>query len=375
MFNDIYKNRKVLVTGHTGFKGSWLCAWLLTLGARVAGFSVDFLKEPSHFMELDLSQHIKHYQGDIRNLQQFKSVMLEFQPEIVFHLAAQSLVRFSYQKPIDTFTTNALGTLNVLEATREIDSVRAVVIITSDKAYRNFEWEWGYRESDILGGEDPYSASKACAEMIFYSYVRSYFSEPDSVRIATARAGNVIGGGDWAEDRIIPDCIRAWSNNKELILRQPNATRPWQHVLEPLSGYLWLASCLYNENQKINGQSYNFGPNNLTNYSVETLIRSMHEYWPNAKWKIAADAKNNYHEYALLKLCCDKALTDLRWHAVLDFKETVQFTSEWFHQYYQSNLINVFQLTTDQIQKYSDLAKERGLEWRLRTNQKIVSMA
>ena len=236
MFGHVYAGRRVLVTGHTGFKGSWLTAWLLGLGAEVAGFSDGVPTSPAHFDVIGLADRIRDYRGDVRDRKALVAVMQEFQPEIVFHLAAQALVRASYEDPAATFEINAMGTLNILEAVRVTPSVQAVVSITSDKAYRNDEWVWGYRETDHLGGYDPYSASKGCAEIIAHSYFKSFFSGEGTPSCATTRAGNVIGGGDWAADRIVPDCARAWSAGKPVEIRSPYATRPWQHVLEPLSG-------------------------------------------------------------------------------------------------------------------------------------------
>ena len=244
MFENIYHNRRVLVTGHTGFKGSWLSSWLLDLGATVAGFSANVPTEPSHFELLKLTDRIEHFEGDVRNKGSLQKAISKFCPEIVFHFAAQSLVRKSYEDPILTFETNSIGTLNLLECLRNQPSIKAAILITSDKCYENVEWLWGYRENDRLGGKDPYSASKACAELISKVYMESFFKN-NGPNIATARAGNVIGGGDWAPDRIVPDCFRAWSNKKPTITRNPKATRPWQHVLEPLSGYLTLGQKLF----------------------------------------------------------------------------------------------------------------------------------
>lgn len=276
MFGHIYEGRRVFVTGHTGFKGSWLTAWLLQMGAEVAGFSDAVPTAPSHFDVIGLGGRIRDYRGDVRDRKALIEAMREFKPEIVFHLAAQALVRASYDNPADTIEVNAMGTLNVLEAVRVTPSVEAVVSITSDKAYRNDEWVWGYRETDHLGGYDPYSASKGCAEIIAHSYFKSFFGDPvNAPYCATTRAGNVIGGGDWAADRIVPDCARAWSEGREVEIRSPHATRPWQHVLEPLSGYLWLGAKLFaahrdavkagkgdgcHEGFRLDGEAFNFGP-------------------------------------------------------------------------------------------------------------------
>src|SRR5437867_3482224 len=257
MFSNVYAGRRVLVTGHTGFKGSWLCTWLLELGADIAGYSLDIPTNPSNFEILALSQRLRHYQGDVRDREQLGRVFDEFRPEIVFHLAAQSPVRRSYCDPVTTFETNAIGTMNVLECMRQRAGVGVGVIITSDKCYRNVDWTWGYRENDALGGADPYSGSKGCAELITYSYVRSFFSgRQGAAAIATARGGNVIGGGDWTEDGLVPDCVRAWSKGDAAVIRHPEATRPWQHVLDALSGYLWLGSQLWCRNPQVVGEAY-----------------------------------------------------------------------------------------------------------------------
>jgi CDP-glucose 4,6-dehydratase len=253
MFANTYENRRVLVTGHTGFKGSWLCSWLLELGAQVAGFSLNVPTVPSNFEAIRLRERLAHFEGDIRDRNALFRVVQAFKPEMIFHLAAQSLVRLSFGDPILTFETNTLGTLNVLECLRQSAQPLAGVIITSDKCYQNQEWTWGYRENDILGGDDPYSASKACAELIFRAYDRSYYQKESKLRVATTRAGNVVGGGDWAPDRIVPDCVRAWSRGQPILIRHPHATRPWQHVLEPLSGYLWLGARLWQGEEALGG--------------------------------------------------------------------------------------------------------------------------
>ena len=364
MFENIYSNKRVLVTGHTGFKGSWLCCWLLQLGATVAGYSIDIPTEPANFSALGLEDKICHHLGDVCDIERLSAAIDEFQPELIFHLAAQPLVRDSYADPLGTFRTNALGTLNLLECVRKRPSVEAVVLITSDKAYRNVEWQWGYRESDHLGGEDPYSASKGCAELIAYSYIQSFFNGKGAkTRVATARAGNVIGGGDWAKDRIVPDCIRSWSSNNKVTLRNPNATRPWQHVLEPLSGYLWLGAQLLKFNQAVMGESYNFGPDALVNHSVETLIKDMAAHWNEPAWEVDSADNGQKPEAGLLKLCCDKALSHLKWHAVLGFDETVKFTSEWYHHFYNEDGANMFTYTNEQIKKYCQLSKNKALAW------------
>lgn len=361
MFDNIYKGKKVFITGHTGFKGSWLCAWVLKLGAEVCGFSIGIPTKPSNFEILDLKSKIRHIKGDVCNRAQLLKAMKEFKPDIVFHLAAQSLVRKSYDKPALTFETNALGTMNVLECMRHCASVKTGVIITSDKCYRNMEWKRGYHENDILGGKDPYSASKGCAELIVYSYVKSFFQ--NGPRIASTRAGNVIGGGDWAQDRIVADAAKAWSRGKSVVIRNPNATRPWQHVLEPLSGYLWLGAKLCKEHSTVAGEAFNFGPNVSANHSVEQLVSSMVKYWPGVKWKTNKVNMSDQKEATLLKLCCDKALNLLNWKAILSFEETACVTIEWYKNYYKHGKDPMFSLTNSQIDAYSSKAKAEGLPW------------
>jgi len=366
MFLNVYQGKRVLVTGNTGFKGSWLTMWLLDLGAIVAGYSIDVPSEPSNFKVLGLEKRIKQYWGDIRDRSTFEHAVDEFKPDVVFHMAAQALVRHSYADPVRTFEVNALGTMNVLETIRNRPWISATVIITSDKCYRNVEWQWGYRENDALGGEDPYSGSKGCAELICYSYIHSYFKlNPKLSKIATARAGNVIGGGDWAQDRIVPDCVRAWSKGGAVIIRNPKSTRPWQHVLEPLSGYLWLGSQLISGNNKANGSSYNFGPDASINHSVERLISHIGKYWPAARWGLDDNVSKLNPEATLLKLSCDKALAELCWQATLQFKETARYTSEWYKSYYESKSADMYSLTLDQINGYCSAAKDREVVWSL----------
>ena len=285
------------------------------------------------------------------------------QPDFVFHLAAQALVRPSYKNPLETITTNAIGSATVLDALRLLNSKVVVIMITSDKAYDNVEWVWGYRESDRLGGKDPYSASKGMAELAIRSYVTSFFNTPDSnVRVGIARAGNVIGGGDWALDRIVPDCMNAWSTGKTVDIRSPHSTRPWQHVLEPLSGYLVLAANLANDVTN-HGEAYNFGPSADQNYPVSKLIDEMSKYWDQVKWNDISGSKNHVHEAGLLKLNCDKALFDLDWHSTLEFNETVKMTVEWYKNYYQNQEQSMFNFTINQIDEYTKLAISKGINW------------
>jgi CDP-glucose 4,6-dehydratase len=360
MFGGIYKGKKVLVTGNTGFKGSWLSAWLQHLGAKVWGFSLDVPTKPANFEVLDLEKLIRHIEGDVRNRQAVMQVVSQIKPDMVFHLAAQALVRKSFDVPAETFETNAFGTMNILEALRHDPKVKVGVFITSDKCYRNLEWPWGYREDDVLGGEDPYSTSKGCAELIIRSYHHSFFMNGPNV--ASTRAGNVIGGGDWAEDRIVPDAVRAWSQEHTLKVRSPNATRPWQHVLEPLSGYLWLGARLWAGDREARGQAYNFGPNPLVNQSVSELLSALAGHWPGAKWK-TEETIGEKKESTLLKLCCDKALHQLGWHAALDFEATVAMTARWYRNYYHKDGADMMDLTRRQIDDYTRIAAEQGLPW------------
>ena len=362
MFDNIYKGKRVLITGHTGFKGSWLCAWLIDLGAKVAGYSVDVPTKPSHFEALGLSDRIEHIQGDVRNKSSLDAVLSQFQPEIVFHLAAQSLVRRSYEDPIITFETNSMGTLNLLNCLRNQTSVVAAVLITSDKCYENVEWLWGYRENDRLGGRDPYSASKACAEIISKVYMESFWGDKGPA-IATTRAGNVIGGGDWALDWIVPDCVRAWSKGEKVVVRNPNATRPWQHVLEPLSGYLVLGEKLLKGDRDVKNQSFNFGPSAKVNQSVGGLIVEMAKYWPGNEWKFEQEVNSSKPESTLLKLNCDKALQILKWNPVLDFHETIRMTGNWYQTFYAHKASTISETTRKQIEEYVKNATRANLAW------------
>lgn len=362
-----YRGRKVLVTGHTGFKGSWLCEWLLSLGAEVAGFSISIPTSPSHFEEIDLASRMKDYRGDIRDLEAFQNCLNDFRPSVVFHLAAQALVRDSYESPKETFDVNVGGTVNVLEAIRRVSFVEAAVIVTTDKCYQNKEWEFGYREIDPLGGKDPYSGSKGAAEIVFSSYAQSFFlTGAHTTRVASARAGNVIGSGDWAKDRIVPDCVRAW--NKEgagtkpnaVCIRSPRSTRPWQHVLEPLSGYLVLGAALLSnktgELDGINGESFNFGPGSDANRTVEELLIELKTTWSQASWTVDETQTKGKSEAKLLKLVCDKAEARLKWKPTLNFSEGVEMTSLG----YQSKTPKTLEL----IQTYEKFANQRGIEQR-----------
>lgn len=363
VFLKQFKGANVLVTGHTGFKGTWLSLWLKQLGANVSGISVDIPSEPSHFNAAYLADHIDDYRLDIRDADGVKSLVNKIQPDFVFHLAAQALVCPSYNNPLETFETNAIGTANVLDALRTLDKKVVAVMITSDKAYDNVEWVWGYRETDRLGGKDPYSASKGMAELVIHSYVESFFNSSDSnVRVGITRAGNVIGGGDWATDRIVPDCMRAWSRNETVDIRSPEATRPWQHVLEPLSGYLALAVNLAISATN-HGEAYNFGPQAVQNHSVRLLIDEMADYWDNVSWNDVSKSQTHLHEAGLLKLNCDKALFDLNWMPALRFEETVRMTIQWYKTFYENKTVSMHDFSMEQISEYTKFAQERKIKW------------
>lgn len=364
MFDNTYKGKTVLVTGHTGFKGSWLSTWLLKLGAKVIGISDQIPTTPSMFEELGLEDKLNHHLCDIRDLAKLKAITSQYTPDFVFHLAAQPIVSVSYEDPLDTISTNVMGTANVLECLRSYTHPCTAIIITSDKCYENVEWEWGYKETDHVGGKDIYSGSKGAAEVIFHAYQQSFFNHKNcSVRLATGRAGNVIGGGDWAKDRIVVDCMTRWSKNQAVEIRSPNATRPWQHVLEPLSGYLRLAQELAS-NEQLHGHSFNFGPKSEQNRTVLNLLADLSSYWNFATSEQAYLVTDNipFHEAGLLKLNCDKALFHLQWEANLYYKECVKLVSEWYYSFY-GHQKNMFDMTNSQIEEYESLAIERELVW------------
>jgi CDP-glucose 4,6-dehydratase len=361
-FENVFSNKTVVITGHTGFKGSWLTAWLNQLGAKVTGIALDPPTSPSHFEAANMANAISDLRIDIRNRVTIEDAIVKTKPDFVFHLAAQPLVRRSYADPIETWETNVIGTLHVLEALRQIEHECTAVIITSDKCYDNIEWVWGYRETDAMGGPDPYSASKGAAELAIKSHIKSYFPKDNTkVRIVSARAGNVIGGGDWATDRIVPDCVKAWSQGKIVELRNPHSTRPWQHVLEPLSGYLSLAASVSND-PKLHGEAFNFGPLAQQNHSVLELVQQMGKYWDQVKWKDISGTVIGPYESGLLKLNCDKALHFLKWQAVMGFEDTVKLTGEWFRNYY-SDAGKIEEITNKQIAFYTELANKQGLLW------------
>lgn len=360
LFKDVYKGKKVFITGHTGFKGSWLTLWLKELGAEVKGYSVDIPTEPSHFNTLDLASSIDDQRANILDYSTLNNSLNEFQPEIVFHLAAMPIVNDCLERPRDCFETNLMGSVNILDCIRKLNSVKVVIMITSDKCYENVEWEYGYRENDRLGGKDPYSASKACAELAIKAYMETYFKNTQ-IRTASVRAGNVIGGGDWARDRIVADLARSWSKSEELVLKNPSSTRPWQHVLEPVSGYLHLASELFlGQKNNLDQEAFNFGPNQEVVQSVGELCKEALKSWPNSKFKELSSGTK--HESKLLKLSCDKALHRLGWKPVLNFEETIEMTVHWYKDYYATSFKG-HKRTMSDINSYVELAKKRGLPW------------
>jgi CDP-glucose 4,6-dehydratase len=360
LFKGVYERLRVFITGHTGFKGSWLAFWLKELGAEVKGYSLAPDTEPSHWVELGLD--IDSIYADIRDLEKLQSEMAAFKPDIVFHLAAQPIVRISYEHPIETYEINVIGSAKVIEACRKAGSVRAIINVTTDKCYENREWAWGYREDDRLGGYDPYSSSKACSEIMTCSFRNSFFNLKEygtahQTLMATARAGNVIGGGDWATDRLIPDIMRAAARNKPTRVRNPGATRPWQHVLEPLSGYLLLGSELLNGNKEA-AESWNFGPYDSSNLTVKQVCDFLAGNWN----KIAFDShlsSQGPHEAGLLKLDCSKANKVLDWVPVWDNEICFIKTAHWYRDFYQSNTLN----TLNDLQEYVKSAIQKKMSW------------
>lgn len=354
IFDGIFKDKNILVTGHTGFKGSWLSIWLNGLGANVIGYALDPKTENDNFVVTNLTEKITDIRGDIRDYGKLKSVFHQYKPEIVFHLAAQPLVRLSYKEPRETYETNVMGTVNLCEAVRQTDSVRVVVNITSDKCYENKEWIWGYRENDPMGGYDPYSSSKGCAELVASAYRRSFFNpdefENHKVALASVRAGNVIGGGDWSEDRLITDCIKSIKNNKIIEIRSPKAVRPWQHVLEPLSGYLLLASKLYTEPRKYVG-AWNFGPEDHSIITVGDLVEKLISKWGYGSW-IDRSLNKEPHEAQLLKLDISKAIYYLGWKPRLTIDKTIEFIVDW----YKKDKIN-YEFDVKQIKQFINMGE------------------
>lgn len=349
---EIFKNRRILITGHTGFKGSWLCLLLHKLGAEVFGYALDPPTKPSLFNDIYINKLITSYIGDIRDFEKLLGVFLNTQPEIVIHMAAQPLVRESYKNPVETYSTNVMGTIHLFEACRQTKSIKAIVNVTTDKCYENREWHWGYRENEPMGGYDPYSNSKGCSELVTSSYRNSYFNPSKyadhGVAVASARAGNVIGGGDWADDRLIPDFIRAISKGEEVVIRSPYAIRPWQHVLEPLSGYLSLAAKLFLEGAKY-GEGWNFGPDDKDARNVEWITDTICKLWgEGASFKI--DTNPQPHEANYLKLDCSKAKAELGWAPKWDLETALKTIIDWNKAYMNGE--NIRTVTEQQIDDY-----------------------
>ncbi|EEF60308.1 CDP-glucose 4,6-dehydratase [Pedosphaera parvula] len=368
MFGDTFRNKTVWLSGHTGFKGAWLAQWLLNLGAKVHGYALAPNTQPSLFQQLALEGRLSSEIADIRDFAAVKKSILATQPDFVLHLAAQPLVRLSYEQPLETYATNVMGTAHVLESLRSLKKPCSAVMVTTDKCYENKEWVYGYREEDPLGGHDPYSSSKAAAEIVTSAYNRSFFHD-HPVKISSARAGNVIGGGDWALDRIVPDCVRALQKGDAIPVRNKTATRPWQHVLEPLSGYLWLAAVLSNPKlskydlSKV-APAFNFGPSHESNRTVAELVTEVLKHWAGG-WEDKSDPKA-LHEAKLLQLATDKAHSLLGWSPVWNFSEAIAHTAQWYYQMSGKNDLKAAQeLTSRQIEEYSQHAQQLAISWAL----------
>ncbi len=362
MFGNVFQGKRVLVTGNTGFKGSWLTVWLLKCGADVYGYSKDVPTEPAMFEVAGLREKVHHVFADIRNKASFHDYLHEVKPDFVFHLAAQAIVSKSYTEPFDTVTANVVGTASVLDAVKSVDWDMTVVMITSDKAYDNVEWIWGYRENDVLGGKDVYSGSKGAAELVIKSYWHSFVKKMDNIKLGVARAGNVIGGGDWSADRIVVDTVKAFAAGVAVEIRSPQATRPWQHVLEPLSGYMRLAQSLH-DGMVTNGEAFNFGPRAEQTKTVMQLVCDIARNWGmEEKEAVRITGHVPFEEARLLKLNCDKALAYLGWHSALRYEQTVDFITEWYKAYYDG-YEDMFGLTERQIQRFVETAKGEGLAW------------
>ena len=352
MESNFWKDKKVLITGHTGFKGSWLSLWLQYKGAKAIGYALQPPTEPSLFEAARVSEGMTSITGDIRDIEKLLNVLKKYKPEIIIHMAAQALVRYSYNNPVDTYSSNVMGTVNVLDAVRQTDFVKAVVIITSDKCYENREWVWGYRETDPMGGHDPYSSSKGCAELITAAYRNSYFlDDRNNVSVASTRAGNVVGGGDWAQDRLIPDIMKAFIEKRPVVIRYPSAIRPWQHVLEPLRGYLKLAEKLWENSDDFAG-AWNFGPNDEDSKKVSWLADQLAARWgEGACWEL--DTNYQPHEATYLKLDCSKAKSLLKWKPKLNIDTTLERIADWYQAYIQNK--DMHQVTLAEISNYENM--------------------
>jgi len=363
LFGDIYKGTRVFLTGHRGFKGSWMTLWLKLLGADIYGYSLEPLYNPVHYnvLHLDIPETI----NDVRNYDKLVTALKRFSPDIVFHMAAQPLVRLSYSEPRETFETNVMGTVNILNACRDVGSVKAIVNITTDKCYENREWVWGYRENDPMGGHDPYSASKGCAELVTSAYRNSFFN-PDkygkehNVLVASVRAGNVVGGGDWSVDRLIPDVMKAANRGEDVIIRSPESTRPWQHVLEPLSGYMLLGQRLL-EGRKEFAEAWNFGPGDEEAVTVFSVVDSIKKSWPKVNYILQPDS-GSPHEANLLKLDCSKAHMKLKWKGIWDAERTFEKTASWYREFYEGGKIT----SEEQLDDYIRDAGKNGMVWAAR---------
>lgn len=365
-FDGVYEDLTVLVTGHTGFKGTWLSMWLDLLGAHVIGYSLDPPTTPNHFDMSGMKDRMKDIRADIMDLGRLKDVMEEHQPRVVFHMAAQSIVTESYERPRETFAINSLGTINVLEAVRTTRSVGAAVFVTSDKCYRNKDWLWGYRENDDLGGGDPYSASKAMAEIAVEAYRDAYLPGnrrgENSAAVASARAGNVVGGGDWARNRLLPDIIRALTEGRPIDIRNPGATRPWQFVLSPLCGYMWLGAQLFREGAGF-AEPWNFGPVDPSSDSVRQIVEKVISLWGSGRWR---DISTGHapHEAHWLTLTWEKAAARLEWHPVYALPEVLSRTVEWYREWHrQGTGANMYDFSAEQISAYTEAASRRNVRW------------
>lgn len=363
---EVYKGKTVLLTGHTGFKGGWMSLWLQSLGAKVVGYSLDPDTQPNLYEKASVGNVIDSHIADIRDYENLLNVMQSVKPDMVFHLAAQALVRLSYTNSRETFDVNVMGTANVLESLKHVDSVRACVVVTSDKCYENREWPYAYREIDPVGGHDPYSASKGAAEIVTAAYRKSFFSNNESVAVASARAGNVIGGGDWSLDRIVPDCMRSLSDKRPIPVRNPHSIRPWQHVLEPISGYLWLGACLL-ERPTTYSDAWNFGPDSRSHLTVREMVDKVVSCWGEGEWQDQSDAAalEKMHEATFLKLDCTKAHDLMQWRPVYSIDQCIQSTTDWYRNYYTDGAFNAQEFCLRQIQHYTKKAQEMKIAWAL----------
>ncbi len=362
-FEGVFDGLTVLVTGHTGFKGSWLSIWLNELGSKVIGYSLDPPTAENNFNLTNLSEKVVHIRGDVRDISTLTDVIEKYKPQVIFHLAAQPIYKIGFESPRETFDTNVVGTINVLEAVRKTNFVKVLVCITSDKSYRNQESVWGYRETDLLGGDDPYSASKGMAEFAIQSYRMSFFGN-NKTAIASVRAGNVVGGGDFTESRLVPDSIQTLINNKPIKVRNPDSVRPWQHVLVPLSGYLWLASRMLKNNSVYN-EAWNFGPLEHRGIPARYVVEKMIEFWGGGSW-VKDDGSEDASETKMLKLNWEKAAKFLNWQPAYTIEDTLKETVDWFKEYQKKKSgqsVDMYEVCVNQIKQYTERAKEIGLEW------------